>query len=765
MPTLTIEGHRITVPDGTSILDAARKAGVYIPVLCHHPDLPPAQDSPPAGAVFQGGRRIENAQPQATAEGCGLCVVEIAGMTAPVRSCCTPAADGMRVVAGSPRLDRHRRRRLVPILGRHPHACLTCDQQAGCSRLQCPLNVPENERCCEAFGNCELQNLVHYIGIAPETPAWRPPSHQPLADGPLVQWDFSRCIGCTRCVRVCRDVVGAAALGYVHDANGRVQVGAIRPDLVQSGCRFCAACAAVCPAGALVDKTQGVPGVPDDPVPCRTACPIGVDVPAYIRCIARGKPEHSLAIVRQKTPFPGILGRVCRHPCEDACRRSALDEAVAVCALKRFAADAAVHVTHPRFPEAATGKRIAVVGAGPAGLTAAYFLRCKGHGVTLFEAHAKAGGMLRCAIPPFRLPVSVLEQEITPVLEMGVDFLPGRRLGRDFSLQDLQSAGYAAIFLALGAQMSRRFPIEGADGAPVLDGLRFLGRAAAGASPPLKRRVVVVGGGNVAVDAALTARRMGASAVWIVCLEAEGQMPAGRTELEIARAEGIHLASACAPVRVRTTAGRDLSIDLVACTRVLDAHGRFAPRFNHHRRKRLAADQIIMAMGQMPDVDFLVGEGHAALVGEDGRLVVDPQTLCTALPNLFAGGDLVRDKGSVIDAIADGRRAAAAIDRHLGGSGVVDAPMPPAGASLNRRGMPASFVDGPSAGLQRCAPTARGDECDEMFPGIDRRLARREAGRCLQCDLRTHIRSNPAPPDPIQPFVSRTLDEDLEDLY
>ncbi|MFP4036810.1 MAG: 2Fe-2S iron-sulfur cluster-binding protein, partial [Desulfobacteraceae bacterium] len=336
---LTINGQKVRVPGGTTILEAARSAGIYIPALRNHPDLPPAEGLPSAEAVYQGGLRIENKKPHQPARGCGLCVVEVEGKDEPVASCSTPVVEGMVVKTESDGVRKKRQENLIPILTGHPHACLTCAQQDGCSRVQCSANVPENERCCHRFGRCELQDAARYVGIPEATPRWVPTDLPVIQDAPLFEWDFNLCIGCTRCVRACRDLRGVEAIGFVWDEQGWARVGTLAPSLSESGCRFCTACVEVCPTGALSDKGVHPSGREQDLVPCKSACPAGVDVPEYIRLIAQGRPDEAYSVILETVPFPGVLGRVCPGPCEDVCRRGEVNEPVAVCALKRYAAD------------------------------------------------------------------------------------------------------------------------------------------------------------------------------------------------------------------------------------------------------------------------------------------------------------------------------------------------------------------------------------------------------------------------------------------
>ena len=373
---LTIDGQEIEVTAGTNILEAAKSAGIYIPTLCYHPVLPPARGREASKVVCQGTRKIENAMPEEMGKGCGLCVVEVEGEAELVASCETEVSEGMVVFTENDQIKAKRQENLIPILARHRHACLTCAQQEGCSRSQCSTNVPENERCCTLFGHCELQRIARYVGISDSTPKWLPTDLSVLKDGPLFERDYNLCIGCTRCTRVCRDLRGIEAIGFVYDKDGHIQVGSVGPSLEESGCKFCTACVEVCPTGALMDKLVGPGKKEEDIVSCREACPVHIDIPGYLRLIAEGKGDEANAVIREKVPFPGILGRVCIHPCEEACRRGEVNEPISICALKRYAADGDTGLWKQGTKvKDKTDKKVAIVGSGPAGLTAAFYLR------------------------------------------------------------------------------------------------------------------------------------------------------------------------------------------------------------------------------------------------------------------------------------------------------------------------------------------------------------------------------------------------------
>ncbi len=387
--TLTIDGQTIECPPGNTILEAADEAGVYIPRLCYHPDLAPANTVIWAETVHQGDRIIEGDKPGGKAgeeAHCNLCLVEIESQPQPVNSCQTQATAGMVVHTDTPQVIQLRQKALSKILADHPHACLTCAQKEGCSRTDCSSNVPTDERCCVLLGRCELEKVSGFIGIPGDTPKYVPRHRPVIKDDPLFDRDFNLCIGCLRCVRVCTDVRGADVLGAVWK-DGRAWVGTRTGEgLQEAQCRFCGACIEVCSTGALLDKETAGTVRRDAPLPCVANCPAGIDIPRYVRLIALGRDREAVELIRSRVPFPAILGYVCFHPCEDTCRRNDLDQPVAICALKRFAAEAVAGEEY-LLPEKApaSGKKIAIIGSGPAGLTAAYYLAIAGHRVELFE--------------------------------------------------------------------------------------------------------------------------------------------------------------------------------------------------------------------------------------------------------------------------------------------------------------------------------------------------------------------------------------------
>jgi len=756
---LTINTQLIESESGVTLLEAARCADIYIPTLCSHPDLPPAGGIEAAKIVFQGDHCIENSQPDKTGEGCGLCLAEIEGQAELAKTCETLALEGMVVVTENERIKAQRQENLVPIMTRHRHACLTCAQQEGCSRSQCSSNVPENERCCTLFGCCELQNVVCYIGVSDHTPKWISQNLPELTHEPLFNRDYNLCIGCTRCVRVCRDVRGVEAIGFVYDENGDVLIGTLGPTLAESGCKFCTACVEVCPAGALTDKAVRAGKKVEDLVPCKAACPANIDIPGYLRLIANGLSDAAHTLIREKVPFPGILGRVCFHPCEDVCRRGEVNEPVSVCALKRYAADNAKDGWRQNVKILSdTGKKIAIVGAGPAGLTAAFYLRQQGHAVTMFDAQRKAGGMMRYGIPAYRLPSAILDKEIQDIFYLGVDFRPKQKLGRDFTLNQLENDGYDAVFLGLGAWQSRRIPIEGCDLPEVLWGIDFLRDVAQGKPVCLKDFVLVVGGGNVAIDVALTALRCGAADVSVASLENRNEMPASDWEIEGAVAEGVKLLPSWGPDKILSKNGHVTGVDMLECTCVFDENGMFCPEFGDTKECFLV-DQIILTVGQSSDLSFL--EDGSPILTDKGQIVVDQDTLETGRKGVYAGGDVVNMPGSVIHAIAAGRRAAAAIDKSLtygGGSGGIDKVLSEREIPDPQIGRHEGFADWPRERMPKIPLENRAAGFQEIALGYTDKQALQEAARCLQCDLRLNLGANASPPAKRIAFTAENIE-------
>ena len=476
---------------------------------------------------------------------------------------------------------------------------------------------------------------------------------------------------------------------------------------------------------------------------CQHACPAGIDVPNYVAAVARGNYAKAVAIIRERNPFPAVCGRICIHPCEFKCRRGELDDPVAIRSLKRFAADwyfenmgterEAFPVTQPQ--------RIAVVGAGPAGLTCAYFLAKAGYQVTVFEAKSDGGGMLGIAIPEFRLPRKVIQNEIDYIVNCGVEIRYNAAIDARHNINDLiNKEGYGAVFIAAGAQASTRLGIAGED--PALSGLyyglQFLTDVRSGKKVNLGSRAVVIGGGNVALDAARTAKRMGSGDVKIFYRRRIDEMPAWVKDIEEAVEEGISIHPSWAPKVILHEGGRVSGMEFVASKTVYDPDGRARLSVDDKRTRIENADTVIIAVGQAPDITFLSKDSQIER-SLWGSLVVNPNTLSTNIPAIFAGGDFTTGPSTVIKAIASGRRAAVAIDKYFrGDTSRIDladektSMFEDAGLALDE----ASAEDKPRIRVDLEAADLRIRDFREVERGFRGEMeAHQEALRCLRCDL------------------------------
>jgi heterodisulfide reductase subunit A-like polyferredoxin len=404
--------------------------------------------------------------------------------------------------------------------------------------------------------------------------------------------------------------------------------------------------------------------------PCKMACPANINVQGYVQLIKKGEYLRAVELIRERNPLSAICGRVCTHPCEAACTRGNADDPLAIRLLKRFASDrememlsaGKISLPEERTP-AADAKRVAIVGAGPAGLTAADDLAGKGFAVTVYEALPAGGGMLRFGIPEYRLPKNVLDHEIELIRRKGVTLRYNCRIGKDVTFEKLR-ADNDAVFVSVGVQRGRPLGIEGEDVEGVEQGVDFLRQAASDdAKPKVRNRVVVIGGGNVAVDVARTALRLGAGSVEMVCLEQRKEMPAYDEEIEATLAEGIDIRNGWGPAKIIGN-GSVAGVEFKRCTSVFGYDGRFNPQYAEHDRMSIEADQVIIAIGQQNDSELLK---HIALEVERGVIKADPLTLETSIEGVFAGGDTVSGPASVIEAVGAGKRAAESIERYLKG--------------------------------------------------------------------------------------------------
>ena len=481
-----------------------------------------------------------------------------------------------------------------------------------------------------------------------------------------------------------------------------------------ANCVACGRCVEVCPAGAvklgqkLCQKSTGeVPEYPRQELPdavkwgpekwspnyrnknrietydtgtapCKTACPAHVAVQGYLKLAAQGRFTEALALIKRENPLPAVCGRICNRRCEDACTRGRVDEAIAIDEVKKFIAqldlDAETRYIPPQVRPKVEGEfeeKVAIIGAGPAGLTCAFYLAEKGYKPVVFEKRERPGGMLTYGIPAYKLPKDVVQAEVDVIEAMGAEFRYGVEVGRDVTLDELREQGFKAFYVAIGCQGGRLAGIPGEDVEGVTVAVDFLREVAteqlvSGAATPVSGKVVVVGGGNVAIDVARTAARLGAESVEMLCLESRDIMPASNEEVAEAQADGVRLSCGWGPKEVLARDGRVTGIVFKRCTRVFDEDGRFAPEYDEDDIIELSCDQVVMSIGQSIVWGDLL-EGSAVELGRGAGAVADPKTYQTAEPDIFVGGDVYTGPKFAIDAIAAGHEAAVSIHRFVQG--------------------------------------------------------------------------------------------------
>jgi formate dehydrogenase major subunit len=453
--------------------------------------------------------------------------------------------------------------------------------------------------------------------------------------------------------------------------------------------------------------------------PCAAQCPAGLDIPGFVYGIATGDTRRAMEVIADRLALPGSLGRICPRLCERQCRRSDLDQGLAIGALHRYVADL-VHHAPLRAPS--TGKSVAIIGAGPAGLSAAYYLSKNGHACTLFDMHPLPGGMLRYGIPANRLPKDALDAEIDAIRLLGAQFRMGQRWGEHFTLAALRQQ-YAAVFVAIGAQRAQGLHCEGEEHA--LAGIEFLERVARGNAPPLGDHVAVVGGGNTAMDCARSAIRLGARNVRVLYRRSRQEMPCLMEEVEAAEAEGVHIGLLVAPVRLEQTGGSLL----LTCQRMTlgdpDASGRRRPVPLDGSDFTVECSTVVAAIGQSVDLSLPEHEGLAVTAW---GIAADERTFATNLPGVFAGGDGVLGADLAVRAVAAGRMAAAAIHEFLTGQPVTGEP---AMAAIAMHPVDDAERAAIFRGIERCTRSFH-----DLGSGLSDEDAVREARRCLTCGCR-----------------------------
>ena len=691
---LFVDGREIEAEERQTVLEAALSAGIYIPHLCTHPNLPVQAE-------------------------CNLCVVEIEGQEGHVCACETPVQEGLRVRTKSEELKRIRSVSLELMLAGHPKDCTGC----------------------KMYLRCELQAVMQYLGTVHARMKEVPRRTNYInTENPLIVREMERCIQCGRCVRACQELRGVGILQY-NELEGETYVGtALDLSLVDSDCRFCGACVEVCPTGALQDA-QGVfrTDLPKEEalVPCQAECPAHIDIPAYVHAVAEGDCTSAVAIIREKVPFPHALGYVCNNRCEDGCKRGKLNEPVSIRLLKRYAVEHDAQRTwQEQYLRCAppTGRKVAVIGAGPCGMTAGFYLRKKGHDVTVFEKRKIPGGHMTGGIPEFRLPTEDVMREVELVRQTGVNIVCDCEVKNAAALRE----EYDAVLIAVGTSYGKKLnTLPGSDYAQVYTAVDLLRASRAREEMNLGETVCIIGGGNVAFDAARTLRRMG-KAVNVVCLEPEASQ-ASPEERDQAVEEGVVLLDACESEMIVGTPER------VTGLRIHRIEGFSFDPDTHALQTQvipdsvqtIPCDSIVFAAGQVTGLTEQFGV-------ELNRLgyPVDPATgrsgWLTSVEGVFAAGDAITGTKFIIDAIAGGREAAARMDRYLGGDGEIEEQY----VSRKREPRIGKLQGFPKLAREsealRCADERTHDLCP-VSTGLTPEQAAREAGRCLLCDLRKDI--------------------------
>ena len=515
--------------------------------------------------------------------------------------------------------------------------------------------------------------------------------------------------------------------------------------------------------------------------PCMQACPVHTQAGRYVSLIAQGRYEEAYSYARVPNPFASICGRVCGHPCEPACRRGQFDMPISIRALKRFVTER--HGPESRNPidvfpkrsRAVRQEKIAIIGSGPAGMSAAHDLALLGYPVTVFEAAPVPGGMMHLGIPEYRLPRDVLQSQIREILDLGPELRLNQRLGRDFSLEDLRGQGYKAVLLAFGLHRSRDLNLPGHELDGVIKGIDFLLNVNLGYRFSIGKRVVVIGGGNVAIDVARTAMReqhqklvtdiagvvlpdrlnpseadvamkefmdvsrqalrMGAREVHLVCLESREEMPASEEEIEEGLLEGIRMRPSLGPKQFVGQNGKLHGLEVIQCTSVFDDQHRFNPTFAPGTETIIPCDTVILAIGQASDLSFLKTSDGIEITRQ-GTPKIDPVTLMTTAPGIFAAGDIAFGPRLIINAVADGKKAAEEIDKYIQGSEWKPKPQYVQITILDHHKM-AEQYDEYSRLTVPVIPLERRTGIAEVESGFTEEQARREASRCLQCWINT----------------------------
>jgi NADPH-dependent glutamate synthase beta subunit-like oxidoreductase/NAD-dependent dihydropyrimidine dehydrogenase PreA subunit len=634
-------------------------------------------------------------------------------------ACTTRVSDGMNVQTNTEELKKFRKNILWLTLSEYPE---------------------------EMIESTQMKKVADWIGAEDILSDFKKkPADLPIMkDDPLFIRDMNRCILCGRCVRMCREKRGIGAIGLVNRGINTIVGTNFDVPMTESGCKFCEACVEVCPSGALVDKVNFEGEGRDREgtiVPCRYGCPAHVDIPRYARLTGQGRFQDAIEVIRSKLPFAHVLGTVCEHPCETDCRRGNVNQPISIREIKRFVAERDNERWRKKVTvKPDTGKKAAIIGSGPAGLTAAWFIRKQGHAVTVFEKLTQPGGMMRAGIPKYRLPRSILDKEIKYITDIGVQIKTDTMID---SLDEIFSRGFDAVFVAIGSMGSASLRIDGENDPRVLDGIELLRNINFDEDTDITGDVVVIGGGNVAMDVARSSLRKGVRSVTILYRRTRNEMPAEKEEIEEAINEGVKMRFLAAPSRVITD-GKKLQVECV--TMKLgepDASGRRRPVPVKGKEFILKADRLVTAIGQKPDIP----EGFGLETDERGNIKAHPDTLAASREGVYSGGDIVTGPASVVKASRAGRVAASSIDKFLGNDGDVVQNYIPDDEFDPFLGREEDFAGRQRAVNEYLAVEKRFNGLPQVEFTLKEKDAVEEGKRCLQCQLRLAICKAPFPPE------------------
>jgi len=574
--------------------------------------------------------------------------------------------------------------------------------------------------------------------------------------------DLNRCIGCKTCVVACRnhkeiiDHNKAMPDEIPYYLRVETREKGTFPNLSMDSwivpCQHCREpkCETSCPEGAITKapetgvvtidpekctgceaKSESIALEKRKTSPCKGDCPANINVQGYVNLAAQGKFQEALKLIKDENPFPAICGRVCHHPCESACIRGDVDEPVAINAIKRFISDLDLDPETRYVPEIEEKKdeKVAIIGAGPAGLTSAFYLAKEGYQVNVFDRLPVAGGMMAVGIPEYRLPNDILEAEINVIRDMGVEIKTGVTLGEEISLDSLKENGFGAVFMATGLHFGGRLDVDGEDLPGVFSGLDLLKDIALGKKIEIGEKAIVIGGGNAAIDAALSAKRLGAKEVTLVCLEQRDEMTAWDQEITDALEEGIEIANGLGPLRFMEKDGRLSGIEFQLCTSVFNEKGEFEPQYDDCELTAMETNSAIIAISLLGERDFAENSGIA--LTSAGGLWTDPLTLQTRIEWLFAGGDTVSGPKTVVEAIASGKEAAISIDRYIRGVDLREDRVKE--MDMVSDVYKAEYDPAKRAQMPRLKPGERVGNFNEIEQGLTEEMVIQEAKRCLNC--------------------------------